>query len=136
MSFRNSRKIKQSRVSERSDQGRFSLMKILDRGRKCFYRRRVCDYPSFQIGRVFEMNEFSCLTGRRKVSLGTLCDKILGCFYYTRLICNSVSCIPIIPSFVPRPYQLEREPLSVSCVGRGGSGDFCHVFVFEWNVQL
>jgi len=31
--------------SRSSDQGRFSLIKILDRGRKRFYRRRICDYP-------------------------------------------------------------------------------------------
>ena len=28
-----------------SDQGRFSPIKILDPGRKRFYRRRVCDDP-------------------------------------------------------------------------------------------
>jgi len=28
-----------------SDQGWFSPIKILDPGRKRFYRRRVCDYP-------------------------------------------------------------------------------------------
>jgi len=36
----NSRRIKQSRASERSDQGWFSPIKILDPGRKRFYRRR------------------------------------------------------------------------------------------------
>ena len=42
----NSRKIKRSRASEQSDQRRFYWsIKILDRGHKRFYRRRVCDYP-------------------------------------------------------------------------------------------
>jgi len=41
----NSRRIKRSRASERSDQGRFSPIKILDPGHKRFYRRRVCDHP-------------------------------------------------------------------------------------------
>ena len=45
----NSRKIKRSRASERSDQAikddfHWSI-KILDHGHKRFYRRRVCDYP-------------------------------------------------------------------------------------------
>jgi len=33
-----------------SDQGRFSPIKILDPGRKCFYRWRVCDYPLYWVG--------------------------------------------------------------------------------------
>jgi len=41
----NSRRIKRSRASEWSDQGRFSPIKILDPGRKRFYRQGVYDYP-------------------------------------------------------------------------------------------
>ena len=36
--------IKSLGMEQSSNQGRFSLIKILDPGRKRFYRRRVCDY--------------------------------------------------------------------------------------------
>ena len=37
--------IKSFGTERSSDQGRFSPIKILDPGRKHFYRRLVCDYP-------------------------------------------------------------------------------------------
>ena len=37
--------IKSFGTERSSDQGQFSTIKILDPGRKRFYRRRVCDYP-------------------------------------------------------------------------------------------
>ena len=53
----NSRKIKQSRASEWSDQGRFSPIKILYRGRKRFYERCICDYPLLYNAFLYEYVE-------------------------------------------------------------------------------
>ena len=53
-SKRSDQAIKGLETERSSDQGRFSPIKILDPGRKRFYRRRVCDYTPCDVVCIVE----------------------------------------------------------------------------------